>query len=369
MFSRLSLALMAATGAQLLIAAGKSTPAQWRRAAILSLACFVEHWSVPLDTWVVPTKSQLPEVYAWLETQPSTGPILEFPPALQRLRREEAAWLHTAAFHRIPMANGFSSFRPAWHEFVMEEALRSPDERLMAILDQIGVRTIIVHPRPRGLPEVDGAVKALLDFADRHPEQLRLVKSFSDPGQWSGVWSRLGDEKVFAVEPVAPAGRLPVLNVIDRTGWSCRSSEPDCERGLDGDPATLVLGGDASAGQFLRVRFREPTRLQAVSIGLGRFPEGFPREPVFRLLQEGAWVPIDAELDVRAMLADMTRGSLNPVMMWRFPESGASGFEIRLRPDDRRFRALTVPEVNAHAALIPSGSMPTAAPSLQTTPR
>jgi hypothetical protein len=113
--------------------------------------------------------------------------------------------------------------------------------------------------------------------------------------------------------------------------------------------------------------FGAPTRIQAVSIGLGRFSEGFPREPGIRLRQDGAWVSTEAELDVRAMLADMTRGSTNPIMMWRFPETLASGFEIRLPPDDRRFRALSVPEVNAHAGVaVPS---PTAELSSQTRPR
>jgi hypothetical protein len=249
------------------------------------------------------------------------------------------------------MANGFSSFRPAWHEFVMEAALRWPDQRLMTILDQIGVRTIVVHPRPRGLPEVDDAVTALLAFAQRHPEQLRLVESFSDPERLDGVWSRLGDERVFAVEPMAPTPSPPVPPMMDRTGWSCRSSEPGCERAIDGDPTTLLLGRDASAGQYLRILFPGPKRIQAVSIGLGRFSEGFPREPIIRLRQEGEWVPTEAELDVRAMLADMMRGSTNPIMTWRLPEAMASGFEIRLPPDERRFRALSVPEVNAHAVL------------------
>lgn len=371
MFSRLALAVVAAAGAQLILRRFKR--GQWVLASVIALAGFVEHWSVPLDTWVVPTKAQLPKVYDWLENaRPSLGPILEFPPALQRLRREEAAWLHTAAFHGIPMANGYSSFRPAWFEFVMEAALRWPDERLMTILDQIGVRAIVVHPRPAGIAEADEAVPALLDFAARHPERLRQVKAFSDAQRWSGIWSQLGDETVFAIQPRAPNQVSPKYPVIARTGWSCRSSEPACERALDDDPATLLLGRDAQdAGQFLKVRFLQPTRIQAVSISLGRFSENFPRDPMVRLLQGDAWVAVDAELDVRSMLSDMTRGSTNPVMMWRFPETVATGFEFRLRGGGHRFFPLGIPEINAHAAPspFPSAPWPTASPSSQTTPR
>lgn len=369
MFARLSLAVMAAAGARL--ALGQSPRVSRIRASALAFVCFIEHWSVPLDTWVTPTKNQLPKVYAWLATQPAQGPILEFPPALQRLRREEAAWLHTAAFHRIPMANGFSSFRPAWHEFVMEAALRWPDERLLTILDEVGVRTIVVHPRPRGLPEVDDAVQALLSFASEHPEKLRLVASFSDPEGLEGLWSRLGDEKVFAIQPVETLVPAPVPPAMDRSGWSCRSSEPNCERAIDGDPATLLLGRDASAGQFLRVLFTAPARVEAISISLGRFAESFPREPVIRIRQGAEWVSADAQLDVRKMLADMMRGSTNPIMIWRFPSTTASGFEVRLRPDARRFRAFGVPEVHAHGTAVataPSSGL-TAEPAPQTTPQ
>ncbi len=372
MFSRLALAIAAAGGAHRVLSRFPRRPWVW--ASVLSMACFAEHWSIPLDTWVVPNRNQLPKVYAWLqESGPWLGPILEFPPSLQRLRREESAWLHTAAFHGLPMANGYSSFRPAWFEFVMEAALRWPDERLLAILRQIGVRTIVVHPRPRGLPEVDGAGVALLDYAARHPEQLSLVKSFSDSHRWEGILSRLGDEQVFAIAPGAPPmPASPLGPAIDRTGWSCRSSEPDCERALDGDLTTLLRGREAqNTGQFLKIWFKEPTDIQAVSINLGRFPEGFPRDPVIRLLLGEVWVVVDAKLDVQAFLSDTTQRMPNPAMTWRFPEARAAGFEIRLRSGGHRFRELGIPEVGAHGPAGPSveGASPTAAPSTQTRPR
>lgn len=349
MFSRLALAVLAAAGALLIVR--RFARGRWVAATIIAAGCFVEHWSVPLDTWVTPTRRQLPEVYRWIEeSKPSIGPILEFPPSLQRLRREEATWLHTAAIHGLPMANGFSSFRPAWHEFVMEAALRWPDERLMTILEEMGVRTIIVHPRPRGIAEVDDAVKQLLDYAAAHPERLRRLRSFEDKPRLEGLWARLGEESVFEVQPAMASGVLPPLSPpVSRTGWTCRSTEPDCARTLDGDPRTLLLGREAQgAGPFLKIMFPEPMSIGAVSLGLGRTPEYFPREPVIRVLRGGAWEVIEAELDVRAMLSEMKRGSTNPAMVWRFPVTEVSGFEIRTRGGGHGFRPLGIPEVNAH---------------------
>lgn len=358
MFSRLALALMAAAGAHRILR--RFPRREWAKGSLLALVCLAEHWSVPLESWEVSTKNQLPAAYQWLQTSGSSlGPILEFPPSLQRLRREESGWLHTAAFHGLPMANGFSSFRPPWFEFVMEKALQWPDERLLAILRQIGIRAIVVHPRPRGLPELDGATGALLDYAAAHPEQLSLVQSFSDPGRWSGIWSRLGDEKIFAIAPGAPSSPEPPPGpIVDRTGWSCRSTEPDCELAMDGDPATMLRGREAqSRGQFLKVWFKEPKDIEAISVSLGRVAEGFPRDPVFRLLSGDTWSAMDTRLDVEAFLTETMRRSTNPAMTWRFPRATVSGFEIRLRSGGEGFREFQVPEVNAHA------------PSVQTIPR
>jgi hypothetical protein len=233
----------------------------------------------------------------------------------------------------------------------MEKALQWPDERLLRILRGIGVRSIVVHPRPRGLPELDKATLALLDYAAAHPEQLRLVRSFSDPGRWAGIWSRLGDEKIFEIATVTPPPQAPPPGpAIDRTGWSCRSTEPDCERSLDGDPATMLRGrGAQGAGQFLKIWFKEPADIEAVSIGLGRVPESFPRDPVVRLLSGETWSVADASLDVEGFLSETMRRSTNPVMTWRFPRTRASGFEIRLKSGGQGFREFEVPEVNAHA--------------------
>ena len=164
------------------------------------------------------------------------------------------------------------------------------------------------------------------------------------------IRDRLGEEIVLEIQPAAAPETLPPLSPpISRTGWTCRSTEPECERTLDGDPRTLLLGREAQgAGQFLKIMFPQRTRIGAVSIGLGRTPEYFPREPVIRVLREGAWEVIEAELDVRMMLSEMKRGSTNPAMAWRFPVTEVSGFEIRTRGGGHGFRPLGIPEVGAH---------------------
>ena len=359
MFTRLALAVVAAFAARDLL--GSTRRSQWFRAAAIALAAYMEHYSAPLDTWVVPTEQEIPKAYAWLkESGPQAGALLEFPPALQRLRREEAAWLQLNAFHRVPMANGYSSFRPAWLEFVMEAALRWPDDRLLDILRRMDVRRIVLHPRPRGIEEVDRATAAFQEFAAAHPDRVRLVRSFRDERRWDGLWSRLGDEQIYEIISMTPPAAMPPLTAaIDRSGWTCRSTEPSCERALDGDVTTLLEGRELqNTGQFLKVWFRSPVTIDAVSASMGRLPEGFPREAVIRVLVGEEWRAVDAALDTDAFVRDLLGRSTNPMMVWRFTPVTAAGFEIRLRGGGHGFRALGLPEVNAHRATAPADAAP-----------
>ena len=351
MFARLALAVVAACVVHRMMSRAPRARARLVAVAIAAV-CFLEHWSPSLEVWALPVRSELPEVYKWLEhSGAEVGAILEFPPAPMRLRRKEAMWLHMAAFHGHPLANGYSSFRPAWFEFAMETAIGPPGERWLAVLRTLGVRTVVVHPRSNGLEESDRAVSALLEYASRNPDTLRQVRSFSDSRRLDGMWSQLGDETVFSLSPVGKTAiSLGTGATLDRTRWSCRSSEVSCQRAMDGDPATLLRGAEAQkAGDFIKVRFSERTKIQSVSIDLGRVPELFPRDPVIRVLQDDVWVAVNADLDLQRFLSDTLGHARNPIMSWSFPEAWASGFEIRLTSGGPGFRELGIPEIYAHA--------------------
>lgn len=348
MFSRLTLAVLAACGTRWLIARipRRAFPA----AILLAGVCVLEHWSTPLDAWRAPTKAEWPAVYSWLETPGNVqGAIIEFPPAVLRLRREEAAWLHTAAGHRAPMVNGYSSFRPAWFEYVMESALARRPAEFFRILSLLDARTLVLHPRKTDIPEMDRATQDLLQYAERHPAEIRQVASFSDPRRLEGIWSRLGDERVFTISAV-PVHSTAIGPALPRVGWSCRSSEPSCERAFDGDSATLVRGREAQAeGQFLRIRFDRPATIEAVSIDMGRFAELFPRDVRLRFLGADGWQERAAEFQIEPFLGAMLRGSTHPSMIWTFAPVTVDGFEIRLATGGQGFRELGIPEIHAHA--------------------
>ncbi len=351
MFSRLSLAVVAACAVHR--ALRRASPSRARVAAsVIAFACFVEHWSPPLEVWAMPARPELPEVYGWLGKPGSDpGPILEFPPALLRLRRQEAVWLHLAALHGRPIVNGYSSFRPAWFEFFMETALQPiVDETSIAVFRALDVRTVVVHPVPDGLAESGKATEALLDYARRHPETLKQVMSFSDSRRLKGMFAELGNETVFSLSPSTQTVRgVETGLALSRKDWSCRGSGDNCELAMDGNPATLMRGAERQyAGDFLKVRFKARTRVQAVSIDMGKFADLYPRKAVIRVLQADAWVEVNAELDVAAFMSDMVARSEHPHMVWRFPATWASGFEIRLTSGGQGFRELGIPEVYAY---------------------
>ena len=85
---------------------------------------------------------------------------------------------------------------------------------------------------------------------------------------------------------------------------------------------------------------------------MGRMPEGFARDAVIRVLNGETWTPVESQMDVAGFLGDLLRRASNPTMVWRFPETPAQGFEIRLKSGGQGFRPLGLPDVNAHA---PSG--------------
>ena len=106
-----------------------------------------------------------------------------------------------------------------------------------------------------------------------------------------------------------------------------------------------------SKGDFLKVRFTAPAMIEAVSIDVGQVAEMYPRDGVIRLLQGGAWVEIDSDLDVDRFLSDLLGGSMKPTMVWRFKPARAEGIELRLATGGQGFRPLGVPEIYAHAPL------------------
>ena len=92
MFVRLSVAVFAGLGAQLLTRRLALTR-PWLPLGVLVFALPLEHLSTPLATYRLPVGSSEPEAYSWLESLPTGTPILEYPMNPSRGRHWESATL------------------------------------------------------------------------------------------------------------------------------------------------------------------------------------------------------------------------------------------------------------------------------------
>ena len=334
MFTRLSLALFVSLGAAALLR--RCRPARVMTAALVLLLP-LEHVSVPLPVWEVSTGARVPQVYLWLAGQHDAGPLFEFPPHPPRLRRWEAFWQHFSTLHWMPLVNGFSSYYPPHYEFVYAELLELPSARSLGVLDGLGVRYVVFHPKgAEWFEEGDRAVRRFEARVGDFSERLELVAAFDDAAvAYPDPVGRLGGERVYRVHPAKPpvgssACETAALVAIPRLGWRCESAPTgDCALALDGNPQTAFAARQVR-GQYLRVLFPRALRVRRVSLLSGVRSAGFARAPEVLGLREGRWERIAHRFEPVEFLAELLfcppRGSMD----FTFDPLQLQGLELRL---------------------------------------
>lgn len=151
-FCSLGLALLAGAGAQRAIgaAAGRWTRA-WTGAAVaaaLALAIAVEGRGVPFDPFDRWAQPAVPAVPA--ETASVPAPQLHLPAERASDNRRYILW-STDGFPML--VNGRSSLNPAFTARLIRDVRGFPDRRTVALLDRVGVRSVILHAdRTEGTP-------------------------------------------------------------------------------------------------------------------------------------------------------------------------------------------------------------------------
>jgi hypothetical protein len=350
MFARLTLALLVAVAVAGL-ARGSAWFRRWMTAA-LAVLLLLEHLSVPLPAWPVSSGSRMPKVYQWLATLGDDGgPILEFPPHPPRLRRFESFWQHFSTRHWRSLINGFASYYPPHYEFVYNELLELPSERSLAVLDALGARYVVLHPR---LPRDPEGERALRRFERRWPEfsdRLALARTFDDGGVAYPEPVGVGGERVYRVIPRGPAADAAPCaatgEALPRAGWRCEGSEPGCERALDGDPRT-AFRTPQEAGSFFRVLFPRPLTVSALALVSGRSSSSYPLAPEVRALVAGEWRALPHRSPAAAFLGRLLHCPETASQDLLFEAVTAEALEVRLGPPPNRFRPWLLPELEAY---------------------
>jgi hypothetical protein len=151
-FCSLGLALLAGAGAQRAIGASARRVARgWvgpALAALLALAILVEGRGLPFDPSDAQAQPAVPP------TPPSTAsapaPQLHLPAERAADNRRYILW-STDGFPKL--VNGRSSLNPAFTSRLIRDVAGFPDRRTVALLDRIGVKSVVLHAdRTEGTP-------------------------------------------------------------------------------------------------------------------------------------------------------------------------------------------------------------------------
>ena len=282
-----------------------------------------------------PFGETLPRVYHEL-AELEAGPVLEVPGGVldDAFVVRESEYTYFSIFHRQPLLNGYSGYRPSSYELLMSLARALPDPRAVELLQRLsGLRYIVVHTQ--ALSEVEiGSWREAVGMTrlgrfgpdwlfELSPRDADLKDALLQPGRSTATLSgaplvRLGDldrraairlapgDPLAGVEPTTIGPRQvrhpvrvevrndssavwPALSVERErlVGWTYRWEEWDGARWLPVGPERRVpLAFDLGPGETTTTTLRvlvPPYR--------GRF------RLLVGLQQEGRWFPDRLEVD------------------------------------------------------------------------
>jgi len=320
---------------------------------MLAVLLPLEHWSWPRAAALVPAGADVPDAFAFVAQQPAQ-PLVHLPLYPERSRTLWAAYLNFSTHHWRPIPVGRTSFYPPAHDYLAWSLLGFPDDTSLAVLDRLGIRTIVVHPHVW-----DAGERTLRLSAIESTARLRLVKAFDDqvPARYSTLG--LGDERVYALDPAPfPSRPCAPADEIPREAWTFASSGiKSADRVRDGDRSTSwFTERPQEPGDFLEVRLPEPEPLSAVELGIS-YPFGeFPREPALFLQDDdGRWARVtfaDGPAERADTLSRLLEEPEAAAMVLRFATRRALGVRIALayRAADPAWPRWSIAELRLHRA-------------------
>lgn len=263
-----------------------------------------------------------------------------------------------ATRHWRPIVNGFSSYYPLQHEFVIDSLLEEfPSVRTLRMLRTLGVTHVVFHPDMERYSESADAAQRFARKAPRFGNDLTLVRSFDDRRRFSTELGVIGGEQVYALTPLLPRRKEAIDSwprVRPRT-WQCESSPATaaCAEAFDGDLATEFGTGRTQVPQDRwRITFAAPLRLSAVSLVCGRRAAAYPRNARIFGRVGSDWLPLASWSDfdetrfLEALLARSPRASIDMA----FAATEVTGIEVRIDPPDWIISPWSQPEVELVAA-------------------
>jgi hypothetical protein len=296
----------------------------------------------------------LPPVYRWL-AQDSRAPLIELPLLGERQKRMRAAYLYLSTYHWRPIPIARTSFYPPAHDFLAWHLRHFPDATSLALLERLGIRTIVVHPYVWEEPDRAAQLAAL----EAEP-RLRLVKRFDNVPEPRFASIGLGEERVYALVGQSPPSQ-PLCTPADelpREGWVFEHSgrkKPDLVRDNDRRTAWFTRIPQRP-DDFFDVTLPRPETVAAVAIDLYYPHEEFPRNPLlFSSDDRETWRPIpyaDGPAVRAALLDELLQKPRDAQMIFRIPPRTLRSLSIRISPREREdaWPQWSIPELRLYRA-------------------
>ncbi len=244
---------------------------------VLLLVLNLEYLSVPQRTRVVPIKDDIPPAYRWLAEKAKPGPIIELP--FHKKIGHDAVYMYFSIFHRKRLVNGYSGFFPPAIFYIREVFKTFPSPASLDILKTLGIKYVVLHPRMFEDTKSDRVVRNL---QDDFSSELRLIKTFrysparphffEDKFREDLIYEVIPDKKHEKPEPETD------LTTIPPEAWTITSNRNPTHLPLlvDDDLSTMWSTRKAKkTGDFLLVEFKEPKRVEKVSLFLGDADFGY----------------------------------------------------------------------------------------------
>lgn len=266
-----------------------------RRARVLlglSLILFLnlEYRSIPFQKTTVPVKKSIPPVYSWLREGQGRFAVLELPffPQVS----DEAIYMYFSLSHRKDLVNGYSGFLPLSHEYLIPRIFKNfPTRPCLDILRALKVKYVVLHMKMWERRQRVGVVRRI----NKHFHgDLRLAKRFryASPAR-NDLAELFSDDRVFEVipKPEEKIGREELIfSEISASDWEVEASHNPEKLFLlkDNKIETRWTAASPKAnGQFLVVKFRQPRAVSRVSLGLGKFYDGFAKDLSVETSEDG----------------------------------------------------------------------------------
>jgi hypothetical protein len=169
-FVSLTLVYFAARGMDFLREKMPAPQARAALAAALAIVLALELAPHSLKWASLPREEDFPEVYRWIDREPSVKAVIELP--IYKDARE-TRYIYFSTLHWKPLANGFSGYDPPSHRRLTSKIRFLPDEAGLDLMRELWISHMVVHARSPLRRE--GLRKWERQFATGLDRQVELV--------------------------------------------------------------------------------------------------------------------------------------------------------------------------------------------------